>query len=167
MDPNLSSMLTAIMQELNALQERRASLVTEVQDIDTKLAGIAKLVGLQNEAVVPPNLNRLALPGVVDKRHVGSLPERMMQLLLEADRPHTRASLKALLKEDSKVGETVKRNENTFYNAVARYVRNNKVVEVDGFLYHPDRAPLPEGQEDPTGQHLPANVSPIRRLDLG
>lgn len=164
MDQNLSDVIAAIQQQLTSLHEKRSEHLATIHEIDGKIAGIAKQLGLPSDQVASPNLTRLSAP--VDRRISGSLPDRMLEILRDADVPHTRVSMKAALLNDPKHGDTIRKNVNTFYNAVKRYLDKGKIVEQGGYLYHPDRAPLPEGQDDPTGQHLPANVSPIRKLDL-
>jgi hypothetical protein len=158
MEQNLSNVLTAITDQLKALHHDRAEHVRRIQEIDAKVAVIAKQLGVEPPAPSPP-MERLAPPP--DKRVAGSMPERMMDILYGASAPFTRLTLKAALRDDPQVGDTVRRNENTFYNAVKRYLDRGKIVELDGYLYHPDRAPLPDGTEDPTGQHFPSNVSSL------
>lgn len=149
------NLVQAIASELTALQGKRDALVSEVSEIDGKIAAIAAQLGLKASAPTP--LARLA-PRVVDKRHVGTVPEAMMQVLLDADRGYTRAELKQELRKGP-MGDSIRKNENTYYNAVKRYLDNDKIVERGGYLYHPDRAPLPDGEADPSGRHLPSNVS--------
>jgi hypothetical protein len=88
---------------------------------------------------------------------------------LEADKGYSRLELRELIHAEPRFRDQMERNVNAFYNNVIRYLRGGKIVEIDGLLYHPDRAPLPEGEPDPSGEHLPANVSlfPDRRNEGG
>lgn len=160
MDPTLSHMLAAMTERLKALMAKRAEHYAQIREIDEQLGGIARQLGLDPAELLSatPELPRLAK---VDKRTEGTIPARVMEYLLKADQAHTRKSLKHLMLADPDFGSSIRHNENTFYNAVARYIRQGKIVEIDGALYHPDRAPLPDGEDDPTGKHLPSNVSSL------
>lgn len=166
MDSTLTPMLAAIVEQLTSLQAERATLSARVDEIDGEMAFIAKRLGVNADDFRPEStLPRLS--ATVDKRHVGSMPERVLEILLNAEGPMTRTDVKKVLKADERFAPSINKNENTFYNNVKRYIRTDKIIERDGFLYHPDRAPLPEGSDDPDGKHFSANVSPIRKLDLG
>lgn len=154
-----TSIADLITEQLSSLFSKRDELLRDVAAIDAKIEGIANQLGVELPAA-PADLPRLHHRPRVDKRYAGSLPEAIVDTLLSATRGYTRAELKAVLR-DTPAGETIKKNENTYYNAVKRYIGADKIVEIDGLLYHPDRAPLPEGQDDPTGKHLPSNVASL------
>lgn len=158
MTQNLSP-VTPVVDQLEALQRERAEHVARIEEIDTRVAKVAELLGID----LGPLLTAKMLPRLKreDKRTLGTLGEAMLNALLSADRGYSRTELKAEVRKNPKFAAQLNRNANAFYNNVVRYIRTGKIVEMEGLLYHPDRAPLPEGEEDPTGQHLPANVSPL------
>lgn len=162
------NLVEAISNELAALQAKRDALAGEISEINRKIANIARQLGIEPPEQPMSTLSRLAPPPPVDQRHIGSVPEAMMQVLREADRGYTRPELKKILR-DGPAGESVRKNENTYYNAVKRYLTAGKIVEIGGYIYHPDRAPLENGESDPRGTHLPANVTlfeaPLRKAD--
>lgn len=157
MSTNPPDIVTMIGEQLSALQARRAVLVDEVELIDSKMAKIAAQLGIELPEQGSPSLPRLPLPQKSNKRYEGSLPETMMGLLLEADRGYSRPELKAALLKTA-AAPTVIKNENTFYNAVKRYIKADKLVEIEGLLYHPNRAPLEE-DDGLDSTRLPANVT--------
>lgn len=161
------NLIEAISNELAGLEAKRDMLAGEISEINRKIANIARQLGIDPPEQPISTLPRLA-PPPLDQRHIGTLPEAMMQVLRDADRGYTRPELKKILRE-SPSGESVRKNENTFYNAVKRYLAAGKVVEIDGYIYHPDRAPLANGESDPQGTHLPTNVTlfeaPLRKAD--
>jgi hypothetical protein len=167
---NLPSVLQMISDQLNALQSERAGLIERIAQIDEKLEKAAAQLGLEPNviAAAQPSLDRLPRQ---DSRSVGTMPGEIVNILYAADKGYTRTELKDALRA-TRFAQQIENNQNGFYNAVIRYLKLKKIVEVDGFLYHPSRAPLPEGQEDPTGTHLPANVSNLfasadRKIDVG
>lgn len=144
-----------ISDQLLALTKEREDLLAKVDEIDAKMQGIAKQLGVELPAPTSA-LPRLPHEPQPHPKYVGSMPAAMMDILLHAERGYTRVELKKLVRE-SEAGEAVKKNENTFYNAVKRYLDKNKIVDIDGLLYHPDRAP----QID-EGDMFPPNVTRLR-----
>ena len=66
----------------------------------------------------------------------------MLDVLLHADKGMSRLELRAELSKNEKFRAQLDRNINAFYNNVMRYIRSDKIVEVNALLYHADRAPL-------------------------
>lgn len=93
------------------------------------------------------------------------MAERMRQMLLTADRGYTRADLRAELSKEPKFAEQISRNANSFYNNVIRNLKAGKMVEVDGHLYDPARAPADEPDQEGTTAGLRL-VTPVRKFDL-
>ena len=154
MSDSIHSALRVITDELAALQEKRDVLAAEIEEIDGKLARIADQLGVKLPGTV--SLPRLTAQKA-HPRFAGSMPEAMMKFLLEADKGYSRAEVKAALR-DGPNGETIRKNENTYYNAVKRYIQTGKIVEINGLLYHPDRAPTEASDADRTDS-LPENVT--------
>ncbi|MEA3049182.1 MAG: hypothetical protein QOG84_1018 [Sphingomonadales bacterium] len=163
------SPVAQVLAEMEALQSERATHVARIVEIDRKAAKIAELLGvsLASSPASTPSIPRLQRE---DRRSAGTMSQAMLEILLKAEKGYTRLELKEEIRKTPKFAEQLDRNVNAYYNNVLRYIRGGKIVEVDGLMYHPDRAPLPEGEEDPSGRHLPPNVSPLfaeRKTDAG
>jgi hypothetical protein len=124
--------------------------------------------GIQDGA--PSRLSR----GSVAQRYPldpNTMGGHMIGVLEKANRGFTRRELRAEIEKEPRYGAQIAKNMNVYYNLINRYLTKGRIVDVGGFIYHPDRAPLPEGEEDPTGQHLPNdNVSNLfsvkRNIDV-
>lgn len=157
---NTDSPLKLIMERFEEMVAERDAHLQEAARINEKLLSIAVQLGIDDptsvigEKVVP---NRLPKE---DKRSEGTMSAAMLELLYAADRGYNRRELRELVEETPKFKEQLDRNTNSFYNNVSRFLKAGKIVEIDGLLYHVDRAPLPEGEDDPSGQHL-SNVATL------
>lgn len=156
MTSNPHSILDALMSHLTALTEERERLVARVTEIDTALAKAAKQLGL--DPSIAEGVSRLAKPAAPPD--TSTMGGALVQFLLNADKGISRHEARAELGNNAKFKAQMDNNMNAFYNTVSRYVKKGAVVDIDGLLYHPERAPLPEGEEDPTGQHL-SNVATL------
>ena len=92
----------------------------------------------------------------------------IIDILYRADKGFSRTALRDELMATERFRDQINKNVNSYYNNVSRYKKQGKIVEINSLLYHPDRAPLPDGDPDPLGLHLPAdNVSslfgPVKR----
>lgn len=164
MELDLSPVITAVVEQLSALNKEREELLSRVQQIDEKVARLARSLGVEPGQMASPtsHARRLARP---DARSEGSMAERMRQMLLTADRGYTRADLRAELSKEPKFAEQISRNANSFYNNVIRNLKAGKMVEVDGHLYDPARAPADEPDQEGTTAGLRL-VTPVRKFDL-
>ena len=163
------SILEALTQHLSDLTREREQALSRIKEIDDALSKVAKQLGLnlnQVEASVP-QLPRLPKPPA--SPDTSTMGGAIVQLMLAAEKGLSRSELRAEVCKIPKFNAQIENNMNSFYNTVSRYLKKGRITEVEGLLFHPDRAPLPEGEEDPTGQHLPANVTlfgpPAKRLN--
>lgn len=133
-----------------------------MDEIDRKLKKAAQALGVDlpigdTTGAVGP---RLPPPAGGTPETIGSA---MLNILLKADRGLSRSEVRDELVKFPKFNEQISRNANAYYNTVGRYLKRGWLVEAEKHLYHPERAPLPEGATDPTGQHLSSNVAPLFR----
>jgi hypothetical protein len=156
------------------LNEQIASLYREreghraaMADIDTKIARALQLLGLDAAEITEAGggtvAQRLPLSDFARSYPLNpnTMGAAMLDALFKADHGFSRIEMRQLLEGDPRFAMQIKNNVNSYYNTVNRYLKNGRIVDRGGLLYHPDRAPLPEGQDDPTGQHLPSNVSSL------
>lgn len=160
MAQNPLSILEALMRHLTDLTAERETHVARVAEIDSQMTKAAKQLGIdlnEVEVVSGTRLPRLQKAHAPDPLTMGG---SLVQILLEADKGYSRTEARAELVKIAKFKAQLDNNMNAFYNTVSRYVKKGAIVDIDGLLYHPDRAPLPEGEEDPSGQHL-SNVATL------
>ena len=158
MDKNQPTLLDVLTQHLADLTSERATLIQRVKEIDDALSKAARQLGVDLSEVgaeAAPELPRLARGTKPAESTMGSV---MVAVLLNADRGLTRADLRAELMKTPKLAERISHNMNSYYNTVARYLKREWILDLDGLLYHPSRAPLADGEDDPSGQHLAPNV---------
>jgi hypothetical protein len=145
-----------VIEDFQALIRERAAHIARVAEIDGLLAKVGQQIG---GAAQPLN----ALPRLQsdDGRTAGTMSEAIRNLLYTADHGYTTKELREKLEEEPRFAAMLARNMNTYYNQISRLKhRGDIVVAEDGLLYHPARAPVAEGETDPTGQRLPRdNVS--------
>jgi hypothetical protein len=160
MSPSPPPFLDLITRQLELWGEQRADLQRQIDEIDAKLAGAAKALGIkpQESAIDVGALPRLpkrdGSPG-----KDGTMAQFIREFLASADRGHTRAELKAAVRDaDSRFAEMITRNENGFYNAVKRLIKGGGAVDIDGVLYDARRAPE-GGGEAAAPSTLPPNVT--------
>lgn len=160
----MSNFAKLIEDRVAALSRERAQLLARVEEIDRQLASVAESLGAepsQFQRLLPPEPSHHA--GFVrgDGRVEGTMPHYVLEILFAADRGYSRTDLRRELDKHPVFGARLRHNVNSFYNTIKRYIDQGKIIQIDKLLYHPDRAPLPDGEEDPTGQHLPSNVSSL------
>lgn len=160
MTQNHSSLADAMMRHISDLIDERHSHEQRIEEIDEALAKAARQLGVPVSDISEPgpSLPRLRKEARPQDMSMG---QGMLAILLAADHGYSRSEMRNELVKTPKFAEQIGHNVNMFYNTVARYLKKDKIVDIDGLLYHPQRAPLPEGEEDPSGQHLPANVSSL------
>lgn len=150
--------LQLVSSQFESLLCEREEHLRKAAEVEQRLRLIGEQLGIELPFDSKPSPTRLVSE---DKRSTGTMSARMLSILLEANRGYSRVELRDELAMEPKFYEQLTRNLNSYYNNITRYLRSGKVVEVNGLLYHPNRAPLPEGEVDPTGQHLPANVTTL------
>jgi len=134
-----------IADKVTSLVQERDEYLAKAAAIDTKLVGVAQQLGMAPEDLSsiagPPPLPRLAPE---DKRGAGTMSAAMLEILYSAEKGYARTELRhAIAAQNERFAEQLRNNINSFYNNVVRYLKSGKIVEVDGLLYHPARAPLP------------------------
>ena len=161
-----SQLASRLNEQIAALYRERDGHVAAISDIDGKIAKALQLLGLDPSEVTPGTGS--AMPRLPISEFARSYPLQpdtmgsvMLDILLNADHGYSRPEMRRELEKHPKFAKQIANNINSYYNTVNRYRKTGRVVLINNLLYHPDRAPLPEGETDPTGQHLPSNVSTL------
>lgn len=135
------SPFAAVIAKLNHLQSERDRLHSRIIEIDQQVATIATQLGMSVNEVAPVPLEA---PKIVkpDGRTANTMSSYALDRLMEMDRGVTRKELREMVQENTSYADQIKRNPNGFYNMVVRLLRTDRVMEVDGHLYHAARAPI-------------------------
>ena len=146
MTPTPTPFADLIKRQLELWAEQRAQLQEKIDEIDKKLIGAAKALGIEVPEGRAVGLDPLPLRRMVDARKEGTMAQFIRDFLANADRGYTRAELKKAVREaDPKFADILNRNENSFYNTVLRFInKEGSVKDIGGVLYHALRAPTPE-----------------------
>jgi hypothetical protein len=161
-----SQLAARLNEQIASLGRERDGHVAAIADIDTKINKALHALGLDASDFGEPRA--AALPRLGPSPFAQAYPLNpntmgavMVEILRTADHGYSRVEMRKRLEQDDRFTTQIQKNVNGYYNTVNRYLKNRRVVDVGGLLYHPDRAPLAAGQDDPTGQHLPSNVSTL------
>lgn len=168
-----SSQIAARMSEkITDLLQQRGRHLAAVADINSQLHTAYRALGLDPAEIGVPNKGgRLPSISSADRYPLqpNTMGSYMIEILQKADKGYGRRELRGEIEKEPRYGAQLRKNVNVYYNLINRYLKNRRIVDVGGLIYHPDRAPLAAGESDPTGSHLPANVSlfPDRRANDG
>ena len=147
--------LQLIMGKIEALVDERDDLLRRASAIDDQIAAVAQGLGITNSEIAGLRAPTTRLVAE-DKRSEGTMSAKMLDILYTAEKGYSRSALRGELAETPRFGEQISNNVNSYYNNIARYLKKGKIVDVNGLLYHPDRAPI-EGAGE--GGRLPENVT--------
>lgn len=161
-----TSQISARMSEkIEALLVQRREFMTAVSDIDAQLNTAFRALGLDptefgvavGSRLPPPQFNQ---PNQYPL-NPNTMGAHMLDILLNAQKGYGRLELRHEIAKDPRYGAQIEKSMNGYYNLINRYLQKGRIVEVENNLYHPDRAPLSDGEDDPTGKHLQSNVSTL------
>jgi hypothetical protein len=155
MSENHPPLFDLVTRQFDAWREERTEHQRAIDEIDRKVADAARTLGIdpaQIQAATPGRLPRR------DGRTDGTMTEFMRECFDKADKGLTRMELKEMVRRDPRYTDKMK-NENVYYNLIKRLIVRGEVVERDGALYAAHRAPLADGEDDESGEHLPGVIS--------
>lgn len=151
-----------VQRQFELLLEERAVHYAAIEQIDGKLKDAAKGLGINVEEFVSTPIDQPRLLPRTDKRSAGSMTAFTREFFRNTDKGVTRLELRNIIAaHDEKWAAMFRQNPNGFYNMVKRAIDRQEIVDIGGVLYPFARAPLPEGEEDPTGQHIESNVATL------
>jgi hypothetical protein len=134
--PHHVDLTSAVTKQIRRLTDQRAELVRQLAEIDARLAQVAQVLNIASDSLVAS-----PSPVKIDSRRAGSLIETAIQMLFDAENGYARPELKNLLKAHPSHADSLRRNENSYYNMVKRAVGRKEIEERNGRLYHPSKVP--------------------------
>ncbi|MDI7775450.1 hypothetical protein [Asticcacaulis sp. EMRT-3] len=125
----------------NALVRERDEYIARAHEINDRLEKIAVMLGISTTATPSHHVKRNDNPPIQEDVQSMSMGEYARFILSRTTSGLSRKALRTEMEKNPKFRERIENQVNVYYNTIGRYVKSDRIIDLDGTLYHPNHAP--------------------------